>query len=76
MSNEIVKYNGMTLNEILNLPEDKMLDIAYDILRATNHEIRATSKRVRASLARINAMEKTADLYRPVRPNYQEWPEI
>ena len=63
MANELVKYQSINLKQLSNLPEEQLLDIACDLLRATNHEVRATSEKARASLARMDAIDKLGRLY-------------
>ena len=67
MSNEIVKYEGMTKAQLEGLPEEQLYEIAHDMLRWCNHTVRSMSERINATLAKCDAMDKMAELYRTAR---------
>jgi len=69
---QIMRYNGMTLEQLSSLSENQLLDIAYDMLRWCNHTVRGMSEDIRATLAKCDAMDKVAGLYCQVKQtNYQ-----
>ena len=67
MSNEIVPYQKMRLEDLAELPEEQLLDIACDMLRYCNHTVKATSEGIKATLAKCDAMDKTAKLYKTLQ---------
>ena len=71
MGNELVRYQGLTEEQLRSLPEEQILGICHDLIRYCNHTVKATSEKVRASLARMDATEKMAELYRTVRQTPQ-----
>jgi len=71
MGNEIVKYEGLTREQLGGLPEEQLYEIAHDMLKWCNHTVRGMSEQINATLAKCDAMDKTAELYRTIRQTSQ-----
>lgn len=67
MSNEIVPYQRIKLEDLAGLPEEQLLDIACDMLRCCNHTVKGMSEEIKATLAKCDVMDKTAELYRTLQ---------
>lgn len=67
MVDEIVPYQRMKLEDLAGLPEEQLLDIAYDMLKYCNHTVQSMSHDIQATLAKCDAMDKTAELYRSIQ---------
>ena len=71
MGTELIRYQGMTEEQLRSLPEEQILGICHDLLVSCNHTVKATSEGIRARLARMDAREKVVDLYRTLRQTPQ-----
>jgi hypothetical protein len=67
MEHSIVRYQGMTEEQLRGLPEEQILGICHDLLVYCNHTLRATSEGIRASLAKCDAIDAIGELYRTAR---------
>ena len=67
MTEDLKPYNLMSEEELKNLPEDKLYEIALSALRYCNHNIKSTSENIKASLAKMDALDQMQDLYNSLR---------
>ena len=76
MSNELTPYDGGTLENLSSRSEEQLMNIACDMLKWCDHTCRGMNERIRASLAKVDAMDKMAELYRFQREKktYQSTP--
>ena len=67
MTDEIMFYQKIKLENLANLPEEQLLDLALDMLKYCNHTVQSMSHDIQATLAECSARNKIAELYSSIQ---------
>jgi hypothetical protein len=74
MVNEIIPYQGLKLEEMAELPEERILEIACDLLDYCNHTVNSMNESIQATLARCDAIDKMGELYKKLQSETKSHP--